>query len=280
MKRISKRRRLLIRRTAICLCAVLLLAVLISGIRECVKMLESGFGREPQTVSSPQKSRSILTAGSPSKAPSRPSPEHSESPPAQADPGGPQKPEEWFNDAVFIGDSRTEGLENYDGLGNAEYFAVKGLMVDTVYTKAAIKMNGNKLTVMQAMKQKKFGKVFIMLGVNELGWSDFRSFVDDYGKMVDDVKKDQPGAEIYLQSILPVTTQKSVSSTIYNNQKIKNYNQAIQKLADQKKIKYLAVDTAVSDPSGALPPDAATDGIHLNAQYCKKWCDYLKTHTE
>lgn len=277
MKRFSKRIRLIIRRTIVCFCFALILVILCSGIDRCYKILSLDFKAKPGGVSSlspPVDSRL------PSEAAVREEPGRS-SPPAQVSkPVVPPKPESWFNDAVLIGDSRTEGLENYDGLGNASYFAIKGLMVDTVYTKPAVKLNGKRLTVMQAIKQKKFGKVYIMLGVNELGWSSFRTFVDDYGKMVDDIKKDQPGAVIYLQSILPVTNEKSVSSTIYNNQKIRNSNLAIQKLAAQKNVKYLAVDTAVSDSSGALAADAATDGIHLNAAYCKKWCDYLKTHTD
>ena len=31
--------------------------------------------------------------------------------------------------------------------------------------------------------------------------------------------------------------------------------------------------------SGALPEEASTDGVHLNKEYCLKWLDYLKSHT-
>lgn len=282
MNRGRKRRRLLIRRAEICLCFALLVVILTAGIGECAKVLRSESTKKSPPIKTIQvPSSAVSSAKAPSAVSSqRPSTQTSSLPPAKVDPGGPPKPESWFNDAVFIGDSRTQGLQNYDGLGDATYFAVKGLMVNTAYTQSAIRLNGNKLTVMQAMKRKKFGKVYIMLGVNELGWSSFQMFVNDYGQMIDDIRKDQPGATIYLQSILPVTEKESTSNSVYNNKKIQNYNQAIQKLAAQRKVKYLAVCNAVADISGALPANAATDGIHLDAQYCKKWCDYLKTHTD
>ncbi len=199
-------------------------------------------------------------------------------PPSSA--GKPAKNPGWFDDAVLIGDSRTEGLELFDGLGNATYLAGKGLTVETVYTSPIIKLDRQRMTVMQALKQKKFGKVYVMLGINELGWSSFSTFLSDYGKIIGDLKHYQKGAPIYLQSILPVSAKKSASGGIYTNEKIRHANDAIRKLAQQNQVCYLAVDTAVRDVSGALPEEASTDGVHLNAEYCKKWCDYLKAHTE
>lgn len=190
----------------------------------------------------------------------------------------PVKPAGYFDDAVFIGDSRTEGLRNYDGLGDASYYAVKGLMINTIFTEPAITINNAKMTVMQALKQKKYNKVFIMLGLNELGWSSSGTFIVDYSKVIDQIKKDQPNAEIYVQAILPVTAKKSESDKVYNNKRIDYYNRQLQKMAEKKGVHFLEVDKAVSNQTGCLPESASTDGIHLNNEYCKKWCEYLKAH--
>lgn len=288
MKNGRKRVRLFFRRAAVCLCGAAIVWLLADGT---YVILEKSGPRRPAVSSAPLSSfeRVPIPASAPSSAAPPPSAPASSAPkaasaPASAPRAASSKPKktagtQWFDDAVFIGDSRTEGLRNYDGLGDATYFAVKGLMVDTVYTKAAVKLGGKKMTVMQALKRRKFGKVYIMLGVNELGWASFETFLQDYAKMVDDVKKDQPGARIYLQSILPVSAKKSASETIYTNPKIKRANDAIRRLAQEKQARYLAVDAAVGDASGALPEGASVDGVHLNAEYCGKWCEYLKTHT-
>ena len=41
---------------------------------------------------------------------------------------------------------------------------------------------------------------------------------------------------------------------------------------------YLDISSVIKDENGYLPDDAATDGIHLNKNYCDKWLQYLKTH--
>ncbi len=287
----DKKRRLFLRRAIVCLaCAgVLLLFVfgLAKGAAALMKSAKPGAaaaegGPLRPAESSLQGVSSAPAASSrarstPASAAVRPA---SSSLPVVTPSHGTPAPDGWFRDAVFVGDSRTEGLANYDGLDGATYYAGKGLMVDTVYTKQTVREGGAKLTVMQALQRKKFSKVYIMLGVNELGWSSFGTFVGDYGKIVDDIRKYQPGTRIYLQAILPVTARKSAESKIYNNARIANSNDAIRKLAAAKKVNYLAADEAVRDSSGALPAGATVDGIHLNAAYCKKWCEYLKAHIE
>ena len=227
----------------------------------------------------PLSSASPPLANLPSSAPPESEPSEEGSAADSASPPESMVEESWFDDAAFIGNSRTEGLANYDGLGGAAYYALKGLMVSTVGTKPAVRIGNEKVSVMQALRRNKFKKVYVMLGINELGWSSFQTFVDDYGTMVDEIKEDQPGAAVYLQSILPVTEKESESSTIYTNRKIDDYNEAIQKIAEQKEVRYLAVGSALSDSSGCLPAGASADGIHLNAEYCGKWCDYLRSHT-
>lgn len=293
MENHKKKRRLILRRAVVCLVLAGVLLLLgfgvVKGTGALMRMAEGG-AASAAVSSSPPSAVSFRTASSAvsSAAPavsraeevsSAPPPSSaasaaSVSPPA---PGTPA-PDGWFRDAVFVGDSRTEGLQNFDGLDGATYYAVKGLMVDTIYTKQAVRDGSSKITVMQALQKKKFRKVYIMLGVNELGWSSFATFISDYGKVIDDIKKYQPGTRVYLQAILPVTAQKSTSSSIYNNPRIVNSNGAIRDLAKKKQVFYLAVDEAVKDASGALPPGATVDGVHLNAAYCKKWCEYLKLH--
>lgn len=293
MENHKKKRRLILRRAVVCLVLAGVLLLLgfgvVKGTGALMRMAEGGAASAavssslPSAVSSRTASSAVSsTAPAVSRAeevssappPSSAASAASVSPPA---PGTPA-PDGWFRDAVFVGDSRTEGLQNFDGLDGATYYAVKGLMVDTIYTKQAVRDGSSKITVMQALQKKKFRKVYIMLGVNELGWSSFATFISDYGKVIDDIKKYQPGTRVYLQAILPVTAQKSTSSSIYNNPRIVNSNGAIRDLAKKKQVFYLAVDEAVKDASGALPPGATVDGVHLNAAYCKKWCEYLKLH--
>lgn len=186
---------------------------------------------------------------------------------------------DYFNDAVFIGDSRTEGLILNTGLNNAIEYTHKGLMVDTVFTKPVINIDGIKVTVMDALKTTQFGKVYIMLGINETGWPYNDVFINKYAKVIDAVREINPEAQIYVQQILPVSQEVSATHSYIKNEKIAEYNALIQEMAKEKQVYFVAAAEAVVGADGALPEDAATDGIHLKKEYCVKWLNYLESHT-
>lgn len=187
--------------------------------------------------------------------------------------------DDYFNDTVFIGDSRTEGFIMYNGLSNVTSLTAKGLMVDTAFSKPAINMNGEKISVMKALSKTKFNKVYIMLGINELGWAYSDIFIKKYAEIVDYIREINSDAQIYIQSILPVSYEKSSSDKIYNNAKISEYNELIKKMTNDKQVYYLDVAEIIKDKDGNLPADASLDGVHLKKEYCQKWYEYLKTHT-
>ncbi len=187
--------------------------------------------------------------------------------------------ESYFDDTVFIGDSRTQGFIYYNGLSNAIAYVDKGLNVDTALNKQVIKLDGNCYTVPEALeKGRDFKKVYIMLGINELGWVYSDIFIEKYSELIDRIKEINPETTIYVQSILPVTEEKSNSDEIFNMDKIGQYNTLIKAMADEKGVIYLNVAESVSDENGFLPKEAATDGIHLKKSYCALWLEYLKNN--
>lgn len=185
----------------------------------------------------------------------------------------------YFDDAVFIGDSRTEGFMLYTGLSNATAYTHKGLMVDTVFTDPVINMGGEKTSVMGALGKTSFSKVYIMFGINETGWPYSNLFIEKYSAIIDEIKKNNSKALIYVQSILPVSQKVSFSHRYVKNTKINEYNLLIQQMAEKKGVYYINSAESVAAPDGYLPEEAASDGIHLKKDYCDKWLEYLKTHT-
>ena len=186
---------------------------------------------------------------------------------------------DYFKDAVFIGDSRTEGFILYNNLSDTTAYTHKGLMVNTVFTDPVIQQDGQKKTVMEALADTSFSKVYLMFGINESGWAYSDIFIEKYGEIIDEIRRINPDATIYLQSILPVSQQVSNTHSYITNAKIDSYNQLIQQLAADKQVYYLNVAEAVAGPDGALPEEAAADGIHLKKEYCQTWLSYLETHT-
>lgn len=198
---------------------------------------------------------------------------------SQPVPESAQAPEDWFDDAVFIGDSRTDGLILYSGIKGADALSYKGLMVSELEDKTVkFTISGVKGTVMGELAKKDYQKVYIMLGINELGWYNDQGFYDTYAQEVDRVRELQPDAQIYLQSLLPVTAEKSSSHAYFTNENVDRYNALIQQLAEEKQVYYLDVASVFRDENGALPADYSTDGIHLKRDYYKLWLEYLQNH--
>ena len=185
----------------------------------------------------------------------------------------------YFDDAVFIGDSRTEGLFINTGLSNATFYTHQGMTVSEVFTREVINAGGKKTTVMDALAGASFSKVYIMLGINETGWVYDSIFIEKYGEIIDAIREINPDAVIYVQSILPVTNEVSSTHSYIKNERIDTYNQLLQAMAQEKGAYYLNVAEAIAADDGSLPEDAATDGIHLNKASCGVWLTYLREHT-
>ena len=78
---------------------------------------------------------------------------------------------DYFADALFIGDSRTDGLRLYSGIKGADFYCYKGLTVFEMDDRAVVELDGGKYTVEQALeKGPQYAKIYISLGINELGY--------------------------------------------------------------------------------------------------------------
>lgn len=188
--------------------------------------------------------------------------------------------DDYFDDAVFIGNSQMEGVAIYSSMKNATVLAGKGIMVDTIFTKEVIKTkDSNRITIISALELKQYGKIYIMLGANELGWVSDIEFIKQYGKVIDKIKELQPEAKIYVNTIIPVSKEKSEKDKIYNNENIERFNKLIINMTKEKQVYYVDSKEALGDEEGNLPANSTTDGVHFNSIYYEKWFNYLKTHT-
>lgn len=186
----------------------------------------------------------------------------------------------YFDGAVFLGDSRTEGLFLYSGLKTGHFYTAVGATVESVFSKKNFETEGGeKVPLLDAVAEQDCDKIYIMLGINELGWSKTKTYHDQYAKLIDRVREDHPEAKIVLQSIPPVSAKQEAKKTYVNNERIAAYNQVIKTLAEEKECYFLDVAACLTDGDGLLPKDLNFDGIHLNPAGCRVWLNYLRTHS-
>ncbi len=187
----------------------------------------------------------------------------------------------YFDDAVFIGDSRTVGMYEYGGLEETStFYASTGLTIYKMFDSAIVSVPGQKkkITVEEALSEKQFARIYLMIGINEMGTGTVESFMKAYSEAVQHLRELQPDAVIYLQAIMKVTTKRSEQGDYINNEGIEARNAEIAKLADDQKIFFLDVNPEICDETGGMVASYTYDGVHLKAQYIPIWLDYLKAH--
>ena len=181
-----------------------------------------------------------------------------------------------FSDACFIGDSRTLGLGLNCDKAKADFYASQGLNISSALTDQVIELqNGNMGTVLEAVAQREYKRIFVMFGINELGWPYPENFVEKYEELIEGIKAVQPNAAIYVQSILPVAASAVNNDAVFTNENINAFNAYVEQAANETGVNYLDINGYFKDNSGMLPEDAAADGIHFVRAYCLKWIDLL-----
>jgi len=191
-----------------------------------------------------------------------------------------QVDENYFADALFIGDSRTVGLGEYSGMEQTTFYASTGLTVYKVFDTQYIPVPGSKekMDLETALRQKQFGKIYFMIGINEMGTGTVDSFMAEYEAVIEHLRELQPDAIIYVQAIMRVTTERSEKGDYIHNQGIDERNERISQLADNQNIFYLDVNPQISDETGGMNQSYTFDGVHLKAEYIPVWTDYLASH--
>lgn len=186
----------------------------------------------------------------------------------------------YFDDVAFVGDSRTDGFRLYSGLERGTYFCVTGETVASATDMENWKTeDGRKISLADAVAAADCGKIYLMLGVNELGWNGTDIFRSHAENLLRRLQADHPDAEIVVQSLLPVSAEQDAKGSYVNNQRILAYNQVWMELAEETGCDYVNIAEAVTGEDGCLPAEMSFDGVHLNRAGCHAWLDYLRTHS-
>ncbi len=182
-------------------------------------------------------------------------------------------------ESLLIGESRVVGLADYGDMHGAHFFSSVGM---TVYNAAEVRIsvpNVGKVLLEELLNGRKYDKIYLMLGINELG-CQFQQTVEQYENLVNLIQKTQPEAKLFLMANLHVTQAWSDTDKTINNPAIDRFNEAISSLADDKTVFYLDANSLFDDETGSLTEQESADGVHLVAEGYGKWGRWLEAQTE
>ncbi len=183
-------------------------------------------------------------------------------------------PDGYFDDALFIGDSRMVGIDMMQTIDGATFFTTVGLSLTGAMTTSA-DVDGVGTTTLPALLQsRQFGKIYVMLGINDIGGS-IDALKQTYSNLIDSLRTAQPDAIIYIMSNLHVSATQDSRGTAVNNTNLNNLNDYTKTLADGETVFYLECNELFDDANGTLASDITSDGIHPDGSAYKKWGEWI-----
>lgn len=182
----------------------------------------------------------------------------------------------YFEDALFIGDSRMVGIMEYGNIEKGTFFVDTGMTVFDLDKKKVTIGDQGKIGFAEVLENRQYGKIYLMLGINELGYR-FENIEAKYQDIVEKIRTYQPDAIIYLCANMHVTEEQSAKDTIYNNTNVNRVNGMISELADNETIFYIDVNEVFDDAGGNLDATYSSDAFHVYGKHYQTWVDWLCT---
>lgn len=185
--------------------------------------------------------------------------------------------DDYFKDAVFVGDFFSTGLELYKPIKDTNYLTIENMTTSSALN-SNIKYKVGTGTVPQLLATMNPKKIYLMIGANEIKWISKSNYLSNYKNLVTEIKKKCPNAVIYIQSILPVSKQYDNNNADISNEKIIEFNTGLDSIASELSVNYLNVQSVYSDSQGYLDPVHSTNGLYIKAGSYKLWADYIKAN--
>ncbi len=198
--------------------------------------------------------------------------------------------EDWFADAVFVGDSITIGWKNYNNLmleSDPAFFGQTRFICEGSYGSghALEPISGSSMHPVYAGEQhyvwdivKLMGarKVFILFGMNDLTIFGVDGSVDKYSQVIDHIAAENPGVQLYIISAMYM--YRGSERVVLNNSNLYLYNQRLVQLCERKGCEFVNIASHLIDEDGFVPDEYSSDQyVHQTYKAYAVWAEILRS---
>jgi len=183
--------------------------------------------------------------------------------------------ESWFDDALFIGDSRSVGLQTMARLGDADYFCAGSMTIFGIRDARLSDDDFKGLKLAEVLERKTYGKIYIHLGLNELAYG-VDMIMEEYLEVIDMIREMQPDAIIILQANMTITPAKA-SGTKFPIESLRELNRLLKERAESEPehFRFCDTNTWAGNEEGYLRAEMTFDGCHLYGIYYQEWSQWI-----
>lgn len=173
--------------------------------------------------------------------------------------------DEYFTDAVFIGDSMMEYVELLGEMPTANYVWQIGMSPASVGRKQfRVKGTNTRLTTYEKAAEYSPKKLYILLGANGLDNFAVKYIIADYEKLADALITNFPDALIYVISPPPMSYKRMRQENV-PVKRYPDFAAALKELAARRHFYYIDLYSLLVNEEGYLPGKYdAGDGFHLS----------------
>lgn len=188
----------------------------------------------------------------------------------------------FFDDAAFIGDSVSLKLQRYQAehgvFGSATFLTAGSYSVHhAVNGSMFVSYRGQQMSPEDALAACGAKKVFILLGMNDIGRSDvgIDKTISNWAILVQRIREKNPDIAIYIQSGTPIHAAKDKG--LLSNDNMNLYNEKLKTFASQNGCQFIDIATVMKDGNGDLKDSFSSDQyVHLTDEACVAWISVLR----
>ena len=166
-------------------------------------------------------------------------------------------------DVVFFGDSITRG-------GNFQRYFPDLKIVNLGCTGDTLEGMRGRLSMIKTLSPQ---KVFLMGGINGLTDHNIEKCIAKYEQLLTDIREVLPDTQIYVQSLLPISTEKQ-RQLLCHDRAIRCFNESIRKLSEKHEVKYVDL-YPLYEQNGQIEPTLTVDGMHIKPEAYERWAEMI-----
>ena len=185
--------------------------------------------------------------------------------------------EAYFDNALFVGDSRMLGFSIYKQIPGATYYCYQSADAFTILDKEYELQPYGMINLYNLLSLKRFDKIYISLGINNVA-AGLENHKNHYKHLLDTVKSLQPDAIIYLLGNLHVSSQLATDNLYLNNENINYINKFISEFEDKKQVFYFDPNVVYDDEFGNMDVELSYDNAHIYLRHYDRFYNFLITH--
>jgi lysophospholipase L1-like esterase len=178
---------------------------------------------------------------------------------------------------VFVGDSVMEGVKLYKAYPKGIYITKVGMGPYTYYNSNYFTAGGSSVTGVEKTISLKPDRIFMMLGMNEIGYKSNSATLEYYGYSIEDIKDELKGVEIIILAAPP--SKQNSGKSIPKKPRIDSYNTELKKFAKNNGCKYYDYTAPFKDSNGYLLDSCdGGDGMHWNPTSSKLFISQINKY--